>query len=49
MVNMALELAVAAGCPYIVTHNVADFRRASELGVIAIKPRDFLDLIRRTT
>lgn len=45
--DMVLELAVAAGCPYIVTHNVADFRRASELGVVAIKPRDFLDLIRR--
>lgn len=45
--DMVLELAVAAGCPYIVTHNVVDFRRASELGVVAIKPRDFLDLIRR--
>lgn len=47
--DMVLELAVAAGCPYIVTHNTADFRRAGELGVIAMRPREFLDLIRSTT
>jgi putative PIN family toxin of toxin-antitoxin system len=47
--DMVLELAVAAGCPYIVTHNVADFRRASELGVTAISPWDFLALIRSAT
>ena len=46
--DMVLELAVAAGCPYIVTHNVGDFRRTSELGVNAIKPRDFLNLIRNS-
>lgn len=47
--DMVLELAVAAGCPYIVTHNIVDFRRASELGISAIKPRDFLNLIRSAT
>jgi len=47
--DMVLELAVAAGCPYIVTHNIRDFRRTSELGINAIKPRDFLNLIRSST
>ena len=44
--DMILELAVAAGCRYIVTHNVKDFRGSEELGVTAISPRDFLNLIR---
>jgi predicted nucleic acid-binding protein len=44
--DMLLELAFAAGCPYIVTHNVGDFRGAEQLGVTAISPRDFLNLIR---
>lgn len=44
--DMLLELAFAAGCRYIVTHNVKDFEGAEELGVAAITPRDFLTLIR---
>lgn len=47
--DMLLELAVASGSPYIVTHNIADFRRSSELGVLAITPRDFLALIRSSS
>jgi putative PIN family toxin of toxin-antitoxin system len=47
--DTVLELAVAAGCPYIVTHNVVDFRPARSLKVEAIAPRAFLDLIRRKT
>lgn len=43
---LVLELAVAAGCRYIVTHNVKDFHGSEELGVTAINPRDFLNLIR---
>ena len=43
--DMILELAFAAGCPYIVTHNVKDFHGSEELGVTAITPRDFLKLI----
>ena len=43
--DMVLELAFAAGCSYIITHNVKDFHGASELGVTAITPRDFLELI----
>ena len=44
--DMVLELAFAAGCRYIVTHNVKDFQGSDELGVTAITPRDFLNMIR---
>jgi predicted nucleic acid-binding protein len=40
--DMVLELAFAARCLYIVTHNTRDFRGCEQLGVIAINPRDFL-------
>ena len=45
--DMVLELAFAAGCRYIVTHNVKDFYGAEQLGVTAISPREFLNLIRQ--
>ncbi len=44
--DMLLESAVAAGCLYIVTHNVKDFRRSEQLGVKAITPADFLQLLK---
>lgn len=44
--DMVLELAVAARCPYIVTHNIADFRAAAKFAIMPITPRDFLDLLR---
>ncbi|MDD2808632.1 putative toxin-antitoxin system toxin component, PIN family [Rhodoferax sp.] len=44
--DMVLECAVASGSTYIVTHNVKDFRRVSELKVQAITPADFLKLLR---
>ena len=44
--DMVLELAFAAGCDYIVTHNVKDFHDTRQLGVSALSPRDFLSLIR---
>lgn len=44
--DMILELAFAAGCHYIVTHNVRDFHGSEQLGIKAITPRDFLHLIR---
>lgn len=44
--DMVLECAVASGSQYIVTHNVRDFRRVPELTVKAIKPADFLNLLR---
>lgn len=44
--DMVLELAFAAGCRYIVTHNVKDFHGSEQLGVTAVTPGDFLSLIR---
>jgi putative PIN family toxin of toxin-antitoxin system len=44
--DMVLELAFAAGCRYLVTHNVKDFHGAEQLGVTAISPREFLELAR---
>jgi predicted nucleic acid-binding protein len=40
--DMVLELAVAAGCSAIVTHNVGDFRGAGRFGVAMWRPVDFL-------
>ena len=37
-----LELAVAANCSAIVTHNVRDFAGASRFGLQIMKPGDFL-------
>ena len=45
--DMVLELAVAARCPYILTHNTIDFRKAADFGIAPIRPGDFLDLLRR--
>ena len=45
--DMVLELAFAAGCQHIITHNVADFRGSEQLGVTALAPRDFLNLVRK--
>lgn len=47
--DMLLELAFAAGCRYIVTHNVKHFHGSEELGIKAITPSDFLNLIRSRT
>jgi predicted nucleic acid-binding protein len=44
--DMILELAFAADCRYIITHNIADFRGSSQLGIDAVTPRDFLKIIR---
>ena len=44
--DMVLESAMASSSQYIVTHNVKDFRRASELKVDAITPAEFLTLLR---
>jgi hypothetical protein len=40
--DMILELAVAAGCEAIVTHNRRDFEGAERLGVHVQLPREFL-------
>ena len=44
--DMVLECAVSSGSRYIVTHNIKDFRRATQLNVQAISPGDFLRLLR---
>lgn len=47
--DMVLELAVAAGAAYVVTHNVGDFRGCETTGVRAVTPGEFLNLIRRSS
>ena len=47
--DLILELAVAAGCRYIVTHNLRDFRGTEPWGIAAVTPGDFLKLIDKTT
>ena len=43
--DIVLELAVAARCSHIVTHNIKDFRGSESFGILAITPRDFHHLI----
>lgn len=40
--EMVLELAVAASCDAIVTHNTGDYAGASRFGVRLLKPAEFL-------
>lgn len=44
--DLVLELAVAATAPFVITHNVADFRGSDSMGVQAITPAATLTLIR---
>jgi putative PIN family toxin of toxin-antitoxin system len=45
--EMVLEVAFASGCRHIVTHNVKDFDGSEHLGITALSPREFLDLIQK--
>ena len=47
--DLILELAVAAGCRYIVTHNLRDFRGVEKFGIEAVAPSDFLKLIAKSS
>jgi len=47
--DMVLELAVAAGCEAIVTHDQRDFVGAERLGVRIDAPRDFLRILEEPT
>jgi putative PIN family toxin of toxin-antitoxin system len=45
--DFILELAVAADCGYIVTHNIRDFRGSAKWGIMAITPSQFFKVIER--
>jgi hypothetical protein len=47
MVQGSTELAFAAGCRHIVSHNIKDFHGAKELGITALSPGEFLNLTRK--
>lgn len=47
--DLILELAVAGGCRYIVTHNLRDFRGTEKWGIAAVTPSEFLKLIEKET
>lgn len=47
--DMLLELAVAAGCRYIVTHNLRDFRGVERWGLSATTPAAFLHRLEPST
>ena len=47
--DLVLELAVAAGAEFIVTHNVADFKAAREFGIGILTPKAFLALLKERT
>jgi predicted nucleic acid-binding protein len=43
--DMVLELAVAAGCDYIITYNKRDFGEAKRFGLQLATPGEFLKLL----
>lgn len=43
--DMVLELALAAGTPYIITNNMKDFKGSESLGIRAITAAQALSLI----
>lgn len=44
--DMVLELALAAGCKYIVTHNLRDFRIQTRGALRVLTPGEFLNLLK---
>lgn len=47
--DMVLELAFAANCDFVVTHNIGDFAGSLQLGIPAITPGNFLKLLLNQT
>lgn len=41
--DLLLELAVASGAKFVVTHNITDFKGAEKFGVKAITPKELLE------
>ena len=46
--DTVLECAVASSSRYLITHNLRDFRKITELGVEPLTPADFLTRLRST-
>jgi hypothetical protein len=46
---MVLECAVASNSQYLVTHNIQDFQRIVELGVMPITSASFLAILRSSS
>ena len=44
--DLLVELAFAAKCQYIITHNIRDFHGSEQLGISAITPGKFIKLLR---
>lgn len=40
--DMLLELAVTAGCQYIITYNLGDFKAVEQFGIQVMTPKSFL-------
>ena len=47
--DMVLELALAAGCKYIVTHNLRDFRIQTRGALRVVTPGQFLKLLKEVS
>ncbi len=45
--DMILELAIASNAEYIITFNIKDFRNIELFGIEAVRPKDFLELVRK--
>lgn len=45
--DMILELALAAGCRYIVTHNVRHFAGSEKLGIEPVTPGELMRLLKQ--
>ena len=45
--DMIVELAFAANCQYVVTHNVRHFAGCGQLGIEPVTARDFVRIIRQ--
>jgi putative PIN family toxin of toxin-antitoxin system len=43
--DMVLELAVTAGCKYILTYNLNDFKGSEKFGIETITPKAFLEMV----
>ena len=43
--DLVLELALAGGAPFIITHNIRDFQGVDAFGIRAVTPDDFLSIL----